>query len=182
MVVVRKHEVKKEATDKQVRRASRRQKPRPLSIPAARTELENIGLVGRMAAGNRLPMAENCVSGSLTTGPACGSHFAQNGKSSKKCFRVVAQLNPRSHHAQPVCWCEGASPSVPAPLSLRREDPGLWAPATLKLILPPPKHRRRRYMRCASIPRRLRPVPHALALACAVRHALLFIILVVVIL
>jgi hypothetical protein len=127
-------------------------------------------------------MAENCVSGSLTTGPACGPHFAQSGKSSKKCFRVVAQLNPRSHHAQPVCWCEGASPSVPAPLSLRREDPGLWAPATLKLILPPPKHRRRRYMRCASIPRRLRPVPHALALACAVRHALLFIILVVVIL
>ena len=47
----------------------------------------------------------------------------------------------------------------------------MWAPATLKLIFPPSKHRRRRYMQRASSPRRLRPVPHALALACAMRLA-----------
>lgn len=180
MVVVRKHEVKKEATDKQVRRASRRQQPCPLSIPAARTELENIGsLVGwQQEIGYQWQRIASVVHLLLVlpvdlTSPKAARAPKSTSGSSRNSIRDPTTPNPSAGAREQAQAC-------PAPLSLRREDPGLWAPATLKLILPPPKHRRRRYMQCASVPRRLRPVPHALALACAVRHALLFILVVVI--
>ena len=129
------------------------------TIPAARTELKKY--LARWVAAEtgyqwqnacRLRRVASVVHLLLATGR--GRPWASLGpkrQELQQLFRVGAQLNPRSHASptgQPVCWCEGAGPSVQeAALRVWREDPGLWAPATLKLIFPPPKHHRRTYIR-----------------------------------
>jgi hypothetical protein len=86
---------------------------------------------GWVAAQKRLPMAEvlrQCGSrpGLLLLhdwalpvcglcGPLCKRLRPKRQELQEK-FRVLAQLNPRSHHAQPVCWCERSQGAHPQEL------------------------------------------------------------------